>query len=222
MNAPLVLHNLNQLSAHIPSGHRVLILTSPRRRHLDLIQEALGEERVIMVFDQARVHVPREVVDSALLICEELKPHVILTLGGGAATGLGKALLLRMSEADSSEAKLGVNFMSIPTTYSGSEMTEIWGVTEMKSCAEGGHIRVKTTGRDPLVRPAVVVHDPRCLETLSPRLAVESLFNALAHPISALSVGLHDPQQSAAALRAVSRAGAVGPPTVISVASRGQ
>src|SRR5262245_65202374 len=48
----------------------------------------------------------------------------------------------------------------LPTTYSGSEMTPIYGVTDRG---------VKTTGRDPRVLPQAVVYDPALTLTLPPR-----------------------------------------------------
>ena len=41
--------------------------------------------------------------------------------------------------------------VAVPTTYSGSEMTGIWGITEGER---------KRTGRDPSVTPCLVVYDP--------------------------------------------------------------
>jgi maleylacetate reductase len=64
----------------------------------------------------------------------------VIALGGGSAIGLGKALRLGHD----------VTLIAIPTTYSGSEHTNIHGrVVDGK----------KVTGRDDRVRPAVVIHD---------------------------------------------------------------
>ena len=52
-----------------------------------------------------------------------------VAIGGGSTTGLGKAIAL-----DS-----GLPIVAVPTTYAGSEMTPIYGITE------GG---LKKTGRD--------------------------------------------------------------------------
>ena len=43
-----------------------------------------------------------------------------MAIGGGSTTGLGKAIAL-----DS-----GLPILAIPTTYAGSEMTPIYGITE--------------------------------------------------------------------------------------------
>ena len=69
-----------------------------------------------------------------------------MAIGGGSTTGLGKAIAL---EAAGGTSRLPI--LAIPTTYAGSEMTPIWGLTE------GG---VKKTGRDPRVLPRTVIYDP--------------------------------------------------------------
>ena len=58
-----------------------------------------------------------------------------------------------------------VGFFVAPTTFSGSEMTGIWGRTE------DGH---KRTGRDPRVRPDLVVHDPALVAGMPRAMALPS------------------------------------------------
>ncbi len=59
-----------------------------------------------------------------------------VTIGGGSTTGLGKAIAL-----DS-----GLPILAIPTTYAGSEMTPIYGITEAG---------LKKTGKDAHVLPSM-------------------------------------------------------------------
>lgn len=142
---------------------RILLITGPSRRFIDQLPlEGLEVE----IFDGARVHVPEEVVSRALHRFDEFRPDAVVTLGGGAATGLGKALRL---ERD-------FFFIAIPTTYSGSEMTSIYGIR-----ADGQ----KRTGRDERVRPNAVVREPAFTRAMPLRLSIQSLLNALAHPIAA-------------------------------------
>lgn len=164
---------------------RVLCLTGPSRRHLDAVRQALGQ-RPVEVFDGARVHVPAETVTAASATVDAFAPDVLVAIGGGAPTGLGK--LLRLQHA--------LRFVVVPTTFSGSEMTGIWGRTQAGR---------KTTGRDPRVRPDLVVHDPLMVADMPLRLAVASAGNALAHPLSALSTGALDADQVALALDAAAR-----------------
>ena len=70
-----------------------------------------------------------------------------------------------------------------PTTYAGSEMTPIWGVTD------GGR---KTTGRDRTVLPATVVYDPALTTSLPTDISAASGMNALAHLVE----GLYAPDAS--------------------------
>ena len=90
-----------------------------------------------------------------------------MAIGGGSTTGLAKAIAL------TSELPI----LAIPTTYAGSEMTPIWGLTE------GG---VKKTGRDVRVLPKTVIYDPALTTSLPVALSVTSGINAIAHCVEAL------------------------------------
>lgn len=148
---------------------RPLILCGPSQRFVDEVEAGLtGLE--IRRFTEAEVHVPRAKVEAARAALSEHEADAIVSVGGGSATGLGKALRL--------EAALP--FVALPTTYAGSEMTRIYGITE-----DGD----KQTGRDDRVRPDVVAYVPGFLDSLPRRLTVQSLLNAMAHPASALSTG---------------------------------
>jgi maleylacetate reductase len=64
----------------------------------------------------------------------------------------------------------------VPTTYSGSEATPIYGIT-------GPH---KRTGRDPRALPRVVVYDPELTTSMPRHLTATSGLNAVAHCVEAL------------------------------------
>jgi maleylacetate reductase len=87
-------------------------------------------------------------------------------LGGGSAIGLAKAIALEQEVA----------IVALPTTYSGSEMTSIQGLTE-----DG----VKHTRRDPRMLPRTVIYDPELTVTLPPMVAGTSGMNAMAHCVEA-------------------------------------
>jgi len=90
----------------------------------------------------------------------------IVTLGGGSATGLGKAVALS-----------GLPLVTVPTTYAGSEMTPIWGITTAGR---------KETGRDLRVMPKTVIYDPELTYGLPPLITAASGMNAVAHCLEAL------------------------------------
>ena len=87
------------------------------------------------------MHVPVETVSAAEDVVQSVDANCLVAIGGGSTTGLAKALAL-----DS-----GVPVIAIPTTYAGSEMTTMYGLTE------GG---AKRTGRDAAVLPRAVIYDP--------------------------------------------------------------
>ncbi len=178
------LGELGAVLDRLESG-RVLVLTGTSRRFVAEVLAGVGD-RPVEVFAGAEVHVPRAVVDAAAARLDGFGADTLIAVGGGAATGLGKALAL---EHD-------VRFVAVPTTYSGSEMTNIFGVT-----SEDG----KKTGRTDRVRPDVVFYDPRLTRELPLRLTVQSLLNALAHPISALSTGALDGDSEREALAVIDR-----------------
>ncbi len=97
----------------------------------------------------------------------------IVAVGGGSTIGLAKAIAV-----DS-----GVPVVAVPSTYSGSEMTPIYGIT-------GTH---KRTARDLRALPRVVVYDPVLTVGLPPDVTAASGFNALAHGVEGLYAPGADP-----------------------------
>ena len=116
---------------------------------------------------------------------------LLLAIGGGSTIGAAKAVAMT--------ARLPI--VAVPTTYAGSEITPIWGLTE-----EGR----KNTGVDPVVLPRVVIYDPTLTATLPPDLAAASGFNALAHAVEAMWAPGRNPVSTAVAAEAVERL-ATGP-----------
>jgi len=117
--------------------------------------------------DGARMHVPAEVADRAVEVARAAGADGCVAVGGGSSIGLGKAIALRT----------GLPLIAVPSTYSGSEMTPVWGLTEHGA---------KRTGRDPVVLPRSVVYDPELTLSSPVPLSVTSGINAIAHAVEAL------------------------------------
>ena len=147
-------------------AERVLMVSTSRRAGADRVASALGA-RCVGVFDGAEAQVPLEVAEAARALARERNADWVVAHGGGTPIGVAKAVALEVD----------VSVGAVPTTYAGSEMTEIYGITA------GGE---KTTGRDPRVRPRLVVFDPELVVGMPPAIATPSLVNALAHSIEGL------------------------------------
>src|SRR5262245_38361508 len=161
--------SLTQLPAEIErlGAKRALVLATPEQRDsAEHVASMLGS-RAAGVFAQAVMHVPIETAREAREVARRLEADCAVAVGGGSTTGLGKAIAL-----DS-----GLPIVAVPTTYAGSEMTPIYGLTE------GG---VKKTGRDVRVLPKTVIYDPELTMTLPLALSITSGVNAIAHAAEAL------------------------------------
>jgi maleylacetate reductase len=142
--------------------------------------KALGD-RVKLHWDEVRQHVPSELAERATSAARTAGADALVTIGGGSTTGLGKAVAVAT----------GLPLVVVPTTYAGSEMTPIYGLTRDND---------KTTARDMRALPRIVVYDPRLLTTLPPGVVGPSGLNALAHCAEALWAANADPITDAIAL----------------------
>jgi alcohol dehydrogenase class IV len=160
---------LSQLGREIQAlgARRALVLCTPgQRASAERIVQMLGA-RAAGIFDGAVMHVPIEAARAAREAARALDADCAVALGGGSTTGLGKAIALES----------GLPILAIPTTYAGSEMTPIYGITE------GG---LKKTGRDARVLPRTVLYDPELTLSLPADLSITSGINAIAHAAEGL------------------------------------
>ena len=151
---------------HRLGAARLLVIAAEPERALaeDLVRP-LGD-LVAGWFSEVRAHVPVEVAESARAAAREVGADALLSIGGGSTTGTAKAIALEQ----------GLPIVAIPTTYAGSEMTPVWGMTEA---------RRKTTGRSAAVLPKVVIYDPELTVSLPASITGPSAMNAVAHCVEA-------------------------------------
>lgn len=155
----------------------LLVCTPGRAKDAARIADRLGALSA-GVFAEAREHVPADTVKAARAALDASHADFVLALGGGSAIGLAKALALEST----------ARIIAVPTTYSGSEMTAIYGITVGLGTESGE----KRTGRDERVRPSLVVYDPERTAGLPRDVAMTSLWNAMAHAVEALWVNESD------------------------------
>jgi maleylacetate reductase len=148
-------------------AERALILSTPEQRASAEKVAALLGSRAAGIFDRAVMHVPIETAREAREVARRLGADCAVAIGGGSTTGLGKAIAL-----DS-----GLPIVAVPTTYAGSEMTPIYGLTEAG---------LKKTGRDARVLPRTVIYDPELTLSLPLSLSITSGINAMAHAAECL------------------------------------
>jgi maleylacetate reductase len=148
-------------------GARTMIISG---RHevgaAEIISEQLGDDLALRISDVVQ-HVPVETAARAIEAARDARAGVLVSIGGGSATGLAKAVA----------RDTGLPILAVPTTYAGSEMTPIWGQSDQGE---------KITGRDPQVLPRIVVYDPVLTLTMPRELSAASGMNALAHAVESL------------------------------------
>jgi alcohol dehydrogenase class IV len=144
---------------------RPLLISTPGRAAM--VRSVAKGLDVAGTFDQAVMHTPIKAVEAARDMAKAVNADCCVTIGGGSTIGFGKAIALTSA----------LPVIAVPTTYSGSEMTTIWGVSEA-----GG----KKVGRDPKVLPKAVIYDPALTLDLPPATAAASGMNAIAHCAEAL------------------------------------
>ena len=148
-------------------GERVFLVVDAQAKALgDAVADQLGP-RLADRWGEVAQHVPVELAERARASATDAEADLIVCMGGGSSTGLAKALALSHR----------LPIIAVPTTYAGSEMTPIYGLT-------GG--RHKQTGKDLAVLPKVVIYDPELTLGLPTGVTGPSACNALAHCVEAL------------------------------------
>src|SRR5262245_45500028 len=128
-------------------GTKALVLSTPEQRaDAERVSKQLGDIAV-GIFTDAVMHVPIDTARKARAEAARLGADVYVTVGGGSTTGLGKVIAL----------ETGQPIVAVPTTFAGSEMTPIYGITEGA---------LKKTARDNKVLPKTVIYDPVLTLTL--------------------------------------------------------
>ena len=158
---------VGELAAEVArlGAKRALLISTPGRAQM--VRSVAGGLQIAGIFDQAVMHTPIKAVEAARDMAGSLEADCCVAIGGGSTIGFGKAIALSSS----------LPVIAVPTTYSGSEMTTIWGISEA-----GG----KKVGRDPKVLPKAVIYDPQLTLELPVGVSAASGMNAIAHCCEAL------------------------------------
>jgi alcohol dehydrogenase len=198
-------------------ARRVLLLSTPSLRGSQIerrVQEILGE-RLVATSHESAQHVPLEAVTRLIASTREVRPDLVVTLGGGSVIDAGKALCAALAQgyADA-EALLEhrivfeypdrlsqrpltcevISHLTVPTTLSAAEFDGIFGMTYQGT---------KDLYNDSRLAPRVVVHDPEVTLATPPALWAGTGIRALDHAVEVYLSPLATPVTDAAALHAV-------------------
>jgi maleylacetate reductase len=171
---------------------KVMVIAS--EVELPMAQDVAGQIEVALWHTEVTQHVPVEVADRARGAASSAGVDLVVCVGGGSTTGLAKAIALTT----------GIPIVAVPTTYAGSEATNVWGLTEANR---------KTTGVDPKVLPATVIYDAALTFSLPAGLSVASGLNGMAHCVDSLWAPRANPINAAIAAEGI-RALTAGLPAV--------
>ena len=149
------------------------------------VVELLGP-RAGALHAQAVIHVPKAVADGGLAAAREANADGLIAVGGGSAIGLAKIIA----------RDIGLPIIAVPTTYSGSEATSIFGITD--------GVR-KVTGRDTKVLPRTIIYDPDLTLGLPAAVSAASGMNAMAHCVESFWADGRTPVTLALASEAMRR-----------------
>jgi len=146
---------------------RALVLSTPEQCALAERVRELGGGRCHAIFDRAVMHVPVETAEAGVEAARDAGADGLVAAGGGSTLGLAKAIALETS----------LPIVAIPTTYAGSEVTPIYGLTASSE---------KKTGKSHRVLPRTVIYDATLTLSLPVGLTATSGLNAIAHAAEGL------------------------------------
>ncbi|HEY7355084.1 MAG TPA: iron-containing alcohol dehydrogenase [Ktedonobacterales bacterium] len=201
---------LAQVGQAIDRNHwqRLLLCSTGSLRRggqIAALEQALGA-RLVASYERVQPHVPEAQVAEAMALAETYQIDAVIGFGGGSAIGLAKAVSLALEEKRGGQQAGAVSpiqqplvpVIAIPTTYAGSEMTPVYGVTRQVD----GEPR-KLTVTDVRVTPRLTIYDPLLTLQLSPEMTASTGINALAHCVEALYSITRNPLSTAAALQGI-------------------
>lgn len=161
-------------------GKRPVLIGSASAESLVSTARRLLHPREVGVTLGARAHVPTSDVEETVRRVAEHGADGLVALGGGSAIGLAKAVAVATE----------IPIIAVPTTYSGSEMTMVYGATE----AGRKHVQ-----RSSIAAPRIVIYDPSLTVDLPRAVTIETGVNAVAHCVEALYASQADPAMTIAA-----------------------
>jgi alcohol dehydrogenase class IV len=186
-------------------ARRVLLITTKGRLESDAGQrlvKLLGRS-LSSTYDGVRSHVPTSTVQAALGLARDRDVDSIVSFGGGSCADLGKAVCFFVEQEAGTPGASYVDrpalpHVSIPTTYSGAELTPFFGMTDENTKRKSG-------AGGPTVAPIAAVYDPALMLDTPADVSAQTGMNALAHGVECAYSPVRTPEAEAIALGAIER-----------------
>src|SRR5438094_3578002 len=153
---------------------------------------------LVGTYARSRPHVPSETMDEVVREARSLRADVLVGLGGGSPIGTAKAAAFHLQLPGGPSPPVSCIVAAIPTTYSGSEVTPVFGTTDLER-------HRKSVLRSDPVRPRLALYDPELALDTPPDLSASTGVNALAHCGEALYAKDAGEEERIMALRAAGR-----------------
>lgn len=163
-------------------------------------------------FSEVQSHVPVPLVHQAVLQARRDGIDVVVSFGGGSCADLGKAVCYFLEQEAGMPGASHVDrplvpHISLPTTYSGAELTPVFGMTDPAT-------KQKQGAGGPTSAPVIAVYDPDLTVSTPSRVRAETGMNALAHCVEAAYSPHRTPEAEAIALAGVRSISAALPAVV--------
>jgi alcohol dehydrogenase class IV len=195
-------------------GRRVLLISTKGRLSSDAGEDLvrLLGRTLAATYDGVRSHVPTDTVQAALGIARDRDVDCIVSFGGGSCSDLGKAVSFFVEQEAGTPGGSYVDrpvlpHVSIPTTYSGAELTPFFGMTDEAT-------RRKSGGGGPTTAPLAAIYDPELTLDTPARVSAETGMNCLAHGVEAAWSPHRTPEAEAIALACIERVASALPAVV--------
>jgi len=186
-------------------ARRALLVTTEGRAGSDegeALVSSLGRG-LAGVFDGVRSHVPVGVVRAGVEAARDADIDAVVSFGGGSCADAAKAICFFTEQERGLRGatyldRPVLSHISVPTTYSGAELTGFFGMTDEVT-------RTKQGAGGPTVVPLAAVYDPVLTLSTPGRVSAETGMNALAHGVECAYSPARTPEAEAVALECIRR-----------------
>jgi len=198
------LHQLAEVLRSVGS-RRVMLVTTAGRAASDeggQVTRALGRA-LTSTFAEVSSHVPTGTVQAAVRQARRDGVDGVVSFGGGSCADTAKAVCFFTEQEQGTPGasyadRPTLPHVSIPTTYSGAELTGFFGMTDPAT-------RQKSGAGGPTITPIAAFYDPRLTLSTPARVSAETGMNALAHCVEAAWSPYRTPEAEAIALAGAAR-----------------